>query len=394
MSIRHGRPVLSIPGPTTVPDDVLNAMHQQAIDIYSGPLVATTDSCLSDLKTLFGTKGHSFIYIANGHGGWEAALSNVLSGGDKVLILESGRFALGWGMMAEKMGVEIEVLPGSWRRAVDPAAVEARLRADTEGEIKAVLVVQIDTASSVINDIPAIRQAITNAGHGALYMVDTIASLGIVPFTMDAWGVDVCVSAAQKGLMTPPGLTFLAANDKAMAAHEEADLVTHYWDWTARLGDIHYQKYCGTPPEHLLFALRKALDILFDEGVEKAQHRHALLAEAVRRAVAVWAEGGSLAFNIESAAERANSVTTILTEGFDPATLRAFCAETCGVTIGGAIGDLEGKGLRIGHMGHVNAPSVLGTLGAIEIGLIALGIPHGRGGVQAAVDWLGQSVAV
>lgn len=393
MSIRHGRPVLSIPGPTTIPDEVLSAMHQPAVDIYTGPLVAVTDSCLADLKTLFGTKGETFIYIANGHGGWEAALSNVLSRGDKVLVLDSGRFARGWGFMAQHMGIEIEELPGSWHRAVDPKAVEERLRADTRGEIKAVLVVQVDTASSVANDIPAIRKAITAAGHDALYMVDTIASLGIMPFTMDSWGVDVCVSAAQKGLMTPPGLAFLAANDKAMATHKKADLVTHYWDWTARLGELHYQKYCGTPPEHLLFGLRKALDILFDEGLANAHKRHALLSEAVRRAVAVWAEAGALSFNIQVPEDRANSVTTVLFKDADPAGLIRFCTETCGVTVGGTIGEIEGKGIRIGHMGHVNAPAVLGTLGALELSMQALGVPHGKGGVQAAIDWLAQSVA-
>lgn len=393
MSIARGRPILSIPGPTTVPDEVLAAMHRPAIDIYSGPLVSITDSCLADLKTIIGTRGHSFIYIANGHGGWEAAVSNVFSRGDKVLVLESGRFAIGWGMMAQRMGIEVEVLPGGWRRAVDPQAVEDRLRADTRGEIKAVLVVQVDTASSVVNDIPAIRKAIDAAGHDALYMVDTIASLGVMPYAMDDWGIDVTVAAAQKGLMTPPGLAFLAANDKAMQAHKKADLVSHYWDWSFRLGQVHYQKYCGTPPEHLLFGLRKALDMLLDEGLEAAHHRHALLAEAVRRAVAVWGEAGALAFNIERADQRSNSVTTILAEGFDPAALRTFCTETCGVTIGGAIGELEGRGLRIGHMGHVNAPAVLGTLGAVELSMKALGIAHGSGGVQAATDWLGGAVA-
>lgn len=393
MTLRHGRAVLSIPGPTTIPDAVLSAMHRPAIDIYTGDLLNTTHTCLADMKTLMRTEGQSFIYIANGHGGWEAALSNVLSRGDKVLVLESGRFAMGWGMMAGRMGIEVEVLPGTWRTAVDPAAVEARLRADTTGEIKAVLVVQIDTASSVVNDIPAIRRAIDAAGHDALYMVDTIASLGIVDYRMDEWGADVTVSAAQKGLMTPPGLAFICANDKAMAAHARADLVTHYWDWTARLGDIHYLKYCGTPPEHLLFGLREAMNILLDEGLENAHRRHALLAEAIRRAVAVWAEAGALEFNIPDPAQRANSVTTIRTHGFEPQALIDFCANTCGVTIGGAIGDLSGQAIRIGHMGHLNAPHVLGTLGSVEISLRALGIPHGKGGLQAAIDWLGDEVS-
>src|SRR5688572_32664733 len=233
MSVRHGREFLSIPGPTTVPDEVLNAMHRPAVDIYAGELVDITSSCLADLKKLFRTKGPTYIYAANGHGAWEAALTNVLSRGDKVLILES-RFAIGWGDMAAPLGIEIEVLKGDQRRAVDPAAVEQRLRADRKGEIKAVLVVQVDTASGVVNDIPRLRQAITNAGHGALFMVDTIASLATMPFEMDAWGVDVCVTGSQKGLMTPPGLGFVAASEKAKAAHESAGLRTRYWDWTQR----------------------------------------------------------------------------------------------------------------------------------------------------------------
>lgn len=393
MSVRNGREFLSIPGPTTVPDAVLGAMHQPAVDIYSGPLVETTASCLEDLRRLFRTSGRTYIYAANGHGAWEAALTNIFSRGDKLLALESGRFALGWSEMAAVLGIRTETLPGSYRRAVDPAALTARLKADKAGEIKAILVVQIDTASGVVNDIPRLRKAIDEAGHGALLMVDTIASLGTMPFEMDRWGVDVAVCGSQKGLMLPPGLGFAAANEKAFAAHRKADLRTAYWDWTAREGDEHYQKYCGTPPEHMLFGLRKALDMLFAEGLEAAFERHRLLAEAVRRATAEWVKGQALAFNISEPAERANSVTTILmNDGRDPKPLLDYCDRKCGVVIGIGIGELTGKAIRIAHMGHVNAPMVLGTLGVVEAGLIALGIPHGKGGVQAAIDWLGQAV--
>ena len=393
MTVRNGRDFLSIPGPTTVPDAVLNAMHRPAIEIYAGELVGITHSCLADLKTVFRTQGDTYIYAANGHGAWEAALSNVLSRGDRILVLASGRFAVGWGETGEMMGVAVDTLPGSWRRAVDPAALEARLRQDKAGAIKAVLVVQVDTASGVVNDIPAIRKAMDDAGHKALLMVDTIASLGTMPFEMDAWRVDVAVTGSQKGLMTPPGLGFVAAGARAAAAHKTAGLRTRYWDWTMRNGDQHYQKYCGTPPEHMLFGLRKALDMLLEEGLENVFRRHALLAEAVRRAVAVWAEGGALAFNILEPSERADSVTTILLEeGREPGPIRDFCERQCGVTLGVGIGDLSGKALRIAHMGHVNAPMVLGVLGTVEVALQALGIPHGKGGIQAAVDWLGKSV--
>ncbi|GAB4513797.1 MAG: aminotransferase class V-fold PLP-dependent enzyme [Roseibium sp.] len=388
MTLRNGKEFLMIPGPTNVPDEVLRAMHRPAVDIYEGPLLETTDFCLSGLKRVFRTEGKTYIYAANGHGAWDAALCNTLKRGDRVLVLESGRFALGWGEAAQVTGLDVEILPGSWERGVDPARLEERLRQDAGHEIAAVLVVQVDTASGVWNDIAALRKAIDAAGHPALFMVDTIASLGCMPFEMDKWGVDVALTGSQKGLMTPPGLSFVAAGPKADKAHETADLRTNYTDWTFRKGAEHYQKYCGTPPEHLLFAFRKALEMLFDEGLERVWHRHALLAEATRRAVAVWAEAGAVGFNICDQHARSNSVTVVRFEEADSAALRAFTKEVCGVTVGGTIGALSGKGIRIAHMGHVNAVMLLGTLSAIELGFKKLGIPHGRGGVEAATDYL------
>ncbi len=393
MTVAKGREFLSIPGPTNVPDAVLAAMQRPAIDIYSGEMIGVTDSLLADLKALFATAGRTYIYAANGHGGWEAAFSNVLSRGDTVLVLESGRFAIGWGEMARMMGVEVEILKGDWRRAVDPAALEERLKRDKSHTIKAVMVVQIDTASGVINDIAAVRKAMDAAGHPALLMVDCVASLGCVPFDMDGWGVDVAMSGSQKGLMTPPGLAFVAANEKARKVHKTAGLRTMYWDWTFREGEIHYQKYCGTPPEHLLFGLRKAVDMLKEEGLPNAFRRHALLAEATRSAIAKWAEGQVIAMNVTNPAERADSITCILMQGRDPQPLLDYARDKCGVILGVGLGDLGGKAFRIAHMGHCNAPMVLGTLGAVEMGLKALGIPHGSGGVQAAVEYLGREVA-
>ena len=392
MTLRNGREFLAIPGPTNVPDAVLNAMHRPAQEIYTGSLVETTMSCLEDLRRVFRTSGNSYIYAANGHGAWEAALTNTLSRGDKVLVLGSGLFAPAWGEMAAFLGIDVEVLPGDYRRAVDPAAVEARLRADGEGAIKAVLAVQVDTASSLVNDIPALRRAIDSAGHGALFMVDAIASLATMPFDMDAWGIDVAVTGSQKGLMTPPGLGFVGAGPRALAAHPQAGLRTGYWDWTRRDGPVHYQKYCGTPPEHLVWGLRQALDMLFEEGLEAAIERHRLLAEATRRAVGVWAEGGVLEFNVANPEQRANSVTTVLTGDHEPELLRGYCDQMCGVVLGPGIGALSGKAVRIAHMGHVNAPMMLGTLAVVETALNALGIPHGKGGVQAAMDYLAESV--
>jgi len=392
MSVANGREFLCIPGPTNIPDAVLAAMHRPAIDIYSGDMLEITRSLLEDLPKMFRTAGRAYIYAANGHGGWEAALSNVLSRGDTILALESGLFALGWGDMAKMMGVKVDVLKGDPRRAVDPAAVAERLAADTGREIKAILVVQIDTASGVVNDLAAIRQAMDRVGHPALLLVDCVASLGCMPFEMDAWGIDVAMAGSQKGLMTPPGLAFVAANQRAHVAHQKADLRTRYWDWTFRQGEAHYQKYGGTPPEHLLFALRKALDLLFTEGLEAAARRHALLAEATRRAVTRWAEGQILDFNIIRPEERANSVTCVLVQGRDPRPLLDYCRFKCGVIPGQGIGDLSGRAFRIAHMGHVNAPMMIGALGAIEMGLTAVGIPHGHGGVQAAVEYLAEQV--
>ncbi len=390
MAVRSGREFLMIPGPTTMPDEVLRAMHRPAIDIYAGPLLQLTDPLFDDLSRIFRTKGRSHIYSANGHGAWEAALTNVLSQGDKVLVLESGRFAIGWGNMATGLGCEVEVLKGGWRRAVDPAQVAARLKADRAGEIKAVLAVQIDTASGVVNDIAAIGAAIRSAGHKALFMVDAVASLGCMPFEMDEWGVDVAMAGSQKGLMTPPGLGFVAANARAKEAHKKAGLRTPYWDWTLREGEEHYVKYGGTPPEHLLFGLRQALDILLAEGMENAFRRHRLLAEAVRRTVAAWSKGGAIDFNVLEPAQRSDTVTVIVMDNADA--LLDYCNWNCAVVLGRAIGPMASKGFRIAHMGHVNAPMVLGTLGVVEMGLCALDIPHGKGGLEAAVAWLGGEV--
>jgi alanine-glyoxylate transaminase/serine-glyoxylate transaminase/serine-pyruvate transaminase len=348
---------------------------------------------LRDLSGLFATKGQSYIYIANGHGAWEAALSNVLSRGDKVLVLESGRFAINWGNAAAAMGADVEVLKGDWRRAVRVHEVEERLRQDKDHKIKAILVVQVDTASGAFNDIEAIGKAIKAADHPALYLVDTVASLGCMPFEMDAWGIDVAMSGSQKGLMTPPGLGFCAVNDRAKEAHKKANMRTPYWDWTERDKAENYRVYGGTAPVHLLFALRKAIDMINEEGLENAFLRHRLLAEAVRRAVSAWSEGQVVNFNISEARERSNTVTTVLMgDSYRPTDLQRYCKEKCGVVLGTGIGELAGQAFRIAHMGHVNAPMILGTLGVIEVALQALGIPHGKGGVEAAISWLGDNV--
>ncbi|HUD87827.1 MAG TPA: aminotransferase class V-fold PLP-dependent enzyme [Xanthobacteraceae bacterium] len=393
MAVRAGREFLAIPGPTNIPDEVLRAMHRPAVDIYAPALIALTDGLLGDLSRLFGTASRSYIYIANGHGAWEAALTNVLSKGDKVLVLESGKFAVDWGDAAGRLGAEVEIIKGDWRHAVPPEAVEARLRADKGRAFKAVLAAQIDTSTGVVNDIAAIGDAIRSVQHEALFMVDTVASLGCVPFQMDAWRVDLAMAGSQKGLMSPPGLSFVAAGNRAREAHRTAGLRTPYWDWAVRDGESHYQKYSGTPPMQLLFALRQALDMLFEEGLDNVYQRHRLLAETVRRAVAVWSKGKAFEFNIVEAAGRSDTVTAVrAADGFDSGPLQAYCNAKCGVVLGRGLGKMQGNAFRIAHMGHVNAPMMLGTIAVIEMGLRALGIAHGQGGIQAATEYLSERV--
>lgn len=392
--LSNGTQFLMIPGPTTLPAEVLRAMHRPSIDIYDGPLVETTNSCHADLKKVFRTEtGHAYVYIANGHGAWDAALSNTLSRGDRVLVLDSGRFAREWGVAAAKMGIEVEILPGSWRAAVRPEAVLERLRHDRYHQIKAVMMVQVDTASGVINDVPAVRRALDEADHPALFMVDTVASLACVPFEMDAWRVDVAVAAAQKGLMTPAGLAFVAGSPKAHEAAKIANLKTRYMDWEERRGDEHYVKYGGTPPEQHMFALRAALDMIMAEGLEHVWKRHTVLAGAVREAIGAWAKGGSVAFNILEPSERSDAVSVFLVDGEKAGALRELLMRSCGVTVGGTIGEIKGQGIRIGHMGHVNAPMILGTLASIEAGFTALGIPFGPGGLERAAAHIGKAIA-
>ena len=405
--LSYGPKILATPGPTGIPDVVLQAMHRPAVDIYGGELEEITHSALDDLKILArAPSARSYLYIANGHGGWEAAIANIFSRGDKALVLESGRFAVGWGEQAKAMGVEVEVLPGRERGGVDPSAVEARLKADAGGTIKAVLVAQIDTASGSWSDIPAIRAAIDAAGHAALLLVDGVASVGCVPYEMDAWGVDLTLTASQKGLMTPPGLAVILAGPRALEANKTADLRTLYWDWGFRDGPLHYQKYCGTPPVHLLFGLRRALDLLMkEEGLEAVWSRHRAIAEAVRAAASAWATPSAAArpsspsaieFNILDAAARSDTVTALrVAEGSDADALRALTKTACGVTLGTPIGGFVGPGgaFRIAHMGHVSAASIMGVLGAVEAAMRALDWPIGGEGLSAAAERLAAAIS-
>lgn len=389
MTVKRGRIFLQTPGPTNIPERVLNAMHRSAVEFGGPEFGAFARKILIDIKPLFRTDGTVFIYAANGHGAWDAALSNILSPGDKVLAPETGRFALSWAYQAGKLGIETEIVPNDWRRAIVPSDLEARLRNDPAHTIKAVLLVHTDTATGITCDIPAVRRAIDAAGHPALLVVDTIASLLTTEFEMDAWGVDVAVAACQKGLMMPPGLSFVAANEKALAAHRSSTMPRGYWDWTDRLEGQGYRWFCGTAPEHLLFGLREAIDMINEEGFAAIFARHALLASAVRAAITVWSQAGSLELAALEPAERANSVSTILVDpAYDPVEIRNVCRDRFDLALGNGLGQFEKNSFRIGHMGDLNAPMIMGALAAVEASLVVCGVPHGRCGVNAAIDVL------
>lgn len=390
-NLSQGREIVAIPGPSIIPDRVLSAMHRAMPDIYEGDLTTVIDSVWAWLPEVVQTSGRVFVPIGNGHAAWEMALSNTLSRGDHVLVLNCGRFAAIWAEMAEFNGLTVEVMEAEEGFANEPSALEERLRADVDRKIAAVLTVHVDTATSVRNDVPALRQAIDAAGHPALFMVDCIASMGCERFEMDAWGVDVTIAASQKGMMTPPGLGLVWANEKALAAHESADLRTRYWDWTYRSEDgPYYLRFCGTPPVSHLFGLAEALAMMAEEGWEARWERHRVLADGVRAAVDAWSTPGGIGFIAQREDQRSDSVTSVTTGSIDAVELRRLCRQQMGVTLGLGIGSDESTSFRIGHMGHVNAPAILGVLGSIETALTSMGAPLGSSGVQAATAALSQ----
>ncbi|MBK5934966.1 alanine-glyoxylate transaminase/serine-glyoxylate transaminase/serine-pyruvate transaminase [Rhodovulum imhoffii] len=391
MSLRHGRPYLAIPGPSVLPDQVLQAMQCPAPDIYGPGMPRLVQGIVDDLRAVARTTQNVALYIANGHGAWEAALANTCCRGDKVLVLATGAFGHGWAGRAQAMGLEARVMDFGKRAGAEADRVAERLRADRTHEIRAVLAVQTDTASSARTDIAALRAALDAAGHPALLMVDSIAALACERMEMDAWGVDVLLAASQKGLMTPPGLAFVFFSERA--ARCGGDLVSPYWDWTLRANPEEFWHYFGgTAPTHHLFALRAALDLLMEEGLTHALDRHARLARAVWAAVGVWGEGGEMRPNIPDPAARSHAVTTLHLGAPNGTALRDWLEINTGVTLGiglgmAAPGDPAFHGyFRLAHMGHVNAYMVLGALGAIETGLRALGISHGAGALDAAAQ--------
>ena len=352
-------------------------------DIYDGELVDVCDSLFDRLPALVRTTtAKPFVAISNGHGVWEMVISNTMSRGDHILVLGSGRFAENWGVMAEFSGVHVQLIPGRPGFPIDTDAVQTALRADRS--ITAVLMVQVDTATSILNDVPAVRASIDGADHPALFMVDCIASMGCDRFEMDEWGVDVTLAASQKGLMVPPGLGFAWASPKAMAAHQKAGLRTGYWDWTAR--DVkrpNYLRFCGTPPVSHLFGLHEALGMIEEEGLENVWVRHAVLADAARAAVAAWATDDGIGFFVVPPSARSNAVTTVTTGSINADELRAATGRA-GVTVASGVDPLEGRAFRLAHMGYIDPATLLGTLGAVEAGMHAIDAPMGGSGVAAA----------
>jgi alanine-glyoxylate transaminase/serine-glyoxylate transaminase/serine-pyruvate transaminase len=387
-----GRHFLQIPGPTNVPDRVLQAIAMPTID-HRGPEFAELGKeIVAGMKRVFQTAGTVVIYPSSGTGAWEAALVNTLSTGDRVLMFETGHFASLWRQMATRLGLDIEFVPGDWRHGVDPAEVAEKLAADRGHQVKAVCVVHNETSTGVVSRIPEIRAAIDAARHPALLMVDTISSLASIDYRHDEWRVDVTVAGSQKGLMLPPGLGFNAISDKAMAATKTAKLTRSYWDWQAMSETGHTGFFPYTPATNLLFGLREALTMLLDEeGLPAVFRRHSRHAEATRRAVAGW----GLEILCADPRDYSSSLTAVLVpQGYDADRLRDIILDAFDMSLGTGLGRMKGKIFRIGHLGHFNDLMLCGTLSGVEMGLHRAGIPHRTGGVAAALEYLGALDAV
>ncbi len=388
MTRKTGRQFFSNPGPTNIPDSVLRAMDRPSLDFMDPEFIALFKTVADGLKGVLHTKGELFFYTASGHGSWEATLVNLFSPGDAVLVLESGYFSEGWAEMAERHGLEPRVVQADWRRGIDPAAVEAALRADTAGAIKGVLAVHNETATGVTTPIRDIRAAIDAAGHEALLLVDTISSLGSMEFDMDGWGVDATVGGSQKGLMLPTGFSFTAVSEKGMRAHAKARLPRFYFDWSEMTKRAH-RSFVGTIPTSMFYGLQESLRLIGLEGLPAVFARHHRLAEATRRAVRAWSGNSGPQLYCLDPARYSNSVTAVMMpEGHDAEAVRKTALDRFNVSLGGGLARLSGQVLRIGHLGDLNEPMILGTLGAVEMSLRVNDVPHAGGGVNAAIDYL------
>ena len=388
-----GERLLHAPGPTHIPGEVLNAMHRQPLDHGDPRLEAVIANCESGLKRLLkSADAEIFLYAANGHGVWEATTENLLAPGEAALIPATGHFSHQWSLQLEATGRKPVGTPYRPGFPIEPAAIEEALRADTKREIKAVFLVHTDTASGITHDVAGVRKAIDAAGHPALLVVDVVASLGAAPFDMKALGANVAVGASQKGLMSPPGLGFLAVDARAAEVAARNTAPRYYWDWKRRRGTYSYQKFCGTPPHNLLFGIEAALQLIDREGLEAVIERHARLACAVQAAVQRWSEEGALAIHCKVPQARSASVTTIeVREGIDVDALRAVARERFQVAFAGGLGPFQGRAFRIGHLGDLNEAMILGCLAGVEAAMQVQGIPFGRDGVGCAAASLAQA---
>jgi len=380
-----GRHFLQIPGPTNVPDRVLRAMDYPTID-HRGPQFAEIGvKCLAGMKTIFKTDSHAVIYPASGTGAWESALVNTLQEGDLVLMVETGHFASLWHKMASRLGLETEFLATDWRRGVDPQQVEDRLRADTENKIKAVCIVHNETSTGSTSRVNEVRLAMDNAGHDALLLADTISSLASIDFRHDEWGVDVTVAGSQKGLMLPPGLSFNAVSEKALAVASKGGMRRSYWDWEEQIAANKDGAFPFTPATNLLYGLAEAIDMLHEEGLDNVFKRHDRHAAATRKAVQAW----GLEVLCQEPKDYSSALTAVLLpDGHNADAFRAGVLQNFNMSLGNGLAKLAGKVFRIGHLGDFNDLMLLGTLSGVEMGLSLANIPHQKGGVDAAMNML------
>ncbi len=386
-SYQPGRHFLQIPGQTNVPDRILRAMDRTTIDHRGPDFARLALECLEEIKGVFQMEaGHVFIYPGSGTGAWEAALVNTLSPGDRVLAFETGHFATLWKNLAERFGLRVDFVPGDWRHGIDPAQVRGRLAEDGAREIKALLCVHNETSTGVTSRIPEVRQALDEAGHPALLMVDAVSSLGSILYQHDAWRVDVTVAGSQKGLMLPPGLGFAAASPKALEISKTARLPRGFWAWDEVMEANRLGFYPYTPATNLLFGLKESLQMLLrDEGLERVFGRHRRHAAATRAAVAAW----GLELVSALPVEHSPSCTAILMpEGHDEAQFRARVLQRFNLSLGAGLSKLRGRAFRIGHLGDLNDLTLCGALAGVEMGLQEFGVPSKPGGVQAALEVL------
>ncbi len=384
----RGRLFFANPGPTNIPDSILRAVSQGTVDFMSPAFLELYDHCMAGVKRVLKTEQHVFFYTASGHGAWEASLVNVLSPGDTLLIIETGYFSLGWAEMAEALGIKVETVKADWRTGVDFAAVEAALAADTTHRIKAVGVVHNETATGVALPIQKVRAALDATKHPALFMADTISSLGSFDFRMDEWGIDVVVGGSQKGLMLPTGMSFTGVSNKALEVHKSSTMPKHYMNWSAMIARRH-KSFIGTVPILFFNGLKESLRLLEEEGLDNVFARHHRLAEATRRAVRTWSGNQGPQLFCQDSSRLSDSVTAILMpDGHNAEDVRKIAFERFNVSLGGGLGPLGGKVFRIGHMGDLNEPMILGTLASVEMALSIAGVPHAKGGVDSAMEYL------